>query len=221
VDRLPRLYRAYLMYAANDSAAITALMLTIIRDVRTYTVAIPQTYTGTGNAAAGDFRLYDLGDFYYPRPGVSWANYSGGQGANSSVVVTHSTSTNRRVSIGGVLLIPAHDGSAIMDAGVSGFGDTVQLTLYTHGSAPRVAVNYAGDPQDLTTWNTTGLLLGGNIKLVPAVSSSTTQGPICNRLSILMLRARSSTNDRVYTFNAQDTYSAWVEYSPRYLYGFV
>jgi hypothetical protein len=147
LDRRPRLYRAFLIYALNDAVTVSSVKLSIPLnstsnvESKTFTVALPNTYTGTGTIAAGNFRAYELGDFQFSRNGVSWEeNTQSWISSSTFITITHNSSANRHCSIAGIILLPA-DQYVSVNTNTSLHPTTNSgVDILNEGTAPRIAV---------------------------------------------------------------------------------
>jgi hypothetical protein len=214
-DYRSRLYRAFLVYAANDQAGITAVQLFSVGTQKTFTVALPQTYTGNANATANQFRVYDLGDFFLRRPGNAWEETIGTIGSGTSVVLYHSSNANRYTAVTGVILIPAQEFGAI-----DMVNQTNQLLTVTYNESGAPIAAYAstitGIPVRDLTDNQAATLTGGDFKVYP---NSNANQYTCTRFDVLWLKDRDATYPNMYTFDASGLTHTSLRYSPRYLSG--
>jgi hypothetical protein len=229
LDRHPRLYRAFLVYAANDAISISAVKLGVAMgsssnlETKTFNVALPNTYTGNTVPTASQHAIYELGDFLYSRPGVGWEDNINGLYIGTFVTLTHTSSVNRHISVAGVILMPLKVGSmvaATLDIGSAGLANfPLAVEIYNEGKAPRGAIqpapNSGSIPIEMSSYDSTGILKGGTLWVLPAEASTPT---MAMRFEVLMFRSRNDTT-KLYTFDARDTKQVSIEYTPRYLYG--
>jgi len=219
IDYRPRMYRAFLIYAANDAITISKVTVTVGVINKSYTVALPNTFTGNTTPTAGQYAVYDLGDFFFRRPGIAWDETQStiGQFSNDSVTITHTSSANRQLAVAGVIMLPA-DQFGTIDLSTA----TTQVILQTYNEADAPVVGYntatvagsASPVRDLSFLSSTATLVGGEYYLAPSGNSV---GFDANHYEILFLTGRTGTN--YYTFDASLDTHVFCHYTPRYTYG--
>lgn len=228
LDRRQRLYRTFIIYAANDVAAISSVKIQMMLgngsniESKTFNTALPQTYAGNTTPAAFQYAMYELGDFLFSRPGIAWEeNLQVPYNNAGYITLTHSNNANRHTAVAGVILLPLKVGSqmaASVDVGPQQNWPRA-VEIYNEGKAPRgavVAFSGSGNvPIELSSYDTTANMKGGNLWVLPAEASTPT---MAMRFEVLMLQYRNDTT-KLYTFDAQDTKQVSIEYTPRYLYG--
>jgi hypothetical protein len=230
IDYRPRRYRALLYYAANDATSVTQVTVKLQMETKTYAVTLPQTYTGTANAAAADFRLYDLGDYSFGRPGTTWEDSTvtmvGGT-YTSQLVLTHPASASRRLAVGGVVLIPAEK-FAVLDLPGSST-NSVTLEISSEGSAPRASIPEPGTAnnayREMNSFVSGASLTGGDFLLDPNYGSANPAGSATPyytgiRFEMVVLSARNASDTRQMTPNSGTLANFFtLSYTPRYLHG--
>jgi hypothetical protein len=231
LDRRPRIYRAFLIYALNDAVTVSSVKLSASlgfsgnAESKTFNVVLPSTYTGTGTIAAGNFRAYDLGDFQLSRQGINWEeNFQTWVNASAFVTITHTSSANRHCSIAGVILLPADQFTSInANTSLNAGGANSGVDIYNEGTAPRVAVQSAtlgsgstqNVPVELASWDSSASFTGGDLYLEPSDYGDNTGPTKAMRYEVLLFQAYDSTT-KLYTFSASDTKAVSVSYTPRY-----
>lgn len=229
LDRHPRIYRAFLVYAANDAISISAVKLGVAfnssanLETKTYNTALPNTYTGNTTPTASQYAMFELGDFELSRPGIAWENNIQLVNPTTYVTITHTSSANRHLSVAGVILLPTKPGAlmaATFDIGTANLAIyPLAVELYSEGKALRGGIQPAplsGDiPVEVNSYDPTGLLKGKKLWVLPAEASTPT---MAMRFEILMLRSRDATT-KLFSFDARDAKQVSIEYTPRYLYG--
>jgi hypothetical protein len=228
LDRRAREYRAILWYAANDTAAITSVKISLAAastnnvESKTFNVALPATYTGNTVPTAAQFLPFDLGILPFGRPGGAWEQnvqlvYNG---LTNFITLTHANVSTRHTSIAGIMLLPVKPNvpmSAALDIGTQAFYP-MAVEIYNEGDAPRVGIQVSPGsdiPIELTSYEPNAQFTGGDLWVLPAEASTPTMGM---RFEILMFRDRSSTT-QLFSFDARDTKQVSVEYTPLSLYG--
>lgn len=226
-DRRQRIYRAIIFYAANDSAGITSVKLSMTfgstanAETKTFNVALPQTYIGNTTPTAAQYLPYDLGEWQLSRPGIAWEENL--QQVDATVILTHSNNANRHTSIAGVILLPTKPGAlmaASLDIGSQAIYP-LSVEIYNEGEAPRAGIQAtplsSGDiPIELSSYDPTSQLTGGDLWVMPAEATSPT---MAMRFEILMFRTRDVNTPNLYGFDARDTKQVSIEYTPKYLNG--
>jgi hypothetical protein len=217
VDYRSRIYRAFLVYAANDSSTITAVTLNAAGLQKTFTVALPQTYAGNLDATASQYRIYDLGDFFMRRPGTAWEETTTTIGSGTSVTLTHSSNANRHTAVAGVILLPARQFGT-----VDMITPLTQLLVTTYSEAGAPVAGYSTittstiPVQEISGPGLAGTLTGGDFMLMPNANPNVYT---CQRFDVLVLTDRDSTYSNLYTFDASGTTHTALRYAPRYSSG--
>jgi hypothetical protein len=229
LDRHPRSYRAFLVYAANDAISISAVKLGIALnssnnlETKTFNTALPNTYTGNTTPTASQYAMYDLGVFQLSRPGIAWENNVQLVNPTTYVTITHTSSANKHISVAGVILLPTKPGAQMAATFDIGAGNLaiypLSVEIYSEGKAIRGGIQaspLSGDiPIEVNSYDPTGLLKGTKLWVLPAEASTPT---MAMRFEILMLRSRNDTT-KLFSFDARDAKQVSIEYTPRYLYG--
>lgn len=239
IDKFNRKYRAFLVYAANDSAAISKVTVNLADETRIFTGSLPQTYTGVSTPIESQYRWYDLGDFFFAKPGDGFAENNTAVGSYllnaTGITVTHANSANLRGAVSGIVLVPAEQ-MFIADAGSVAFSNSSarRVVFTSYPRSPRVGVgsfaylNNTGDTHptfgtafDLSSISNTAILKG-NMRLEPnyhpldqtnALTASYYSG---TQLVVLFFDSRDSTYPNLYTTSAAYTQRLAVSYVPKY-----
>lgn len=222
VDRYPRNYRAFLVYASNATDTTDYVSINFNDSSSNYLltkffVGLPPTFNTLAVAPVrADYRIYDLGDFQWALPGSNFVNNYATFFSNVTLHYPSATSANHREGVAGVILIPVDNivnVKFLPDAQI--YAQYGHLRFSSEGTTPTVGTclnplntNFS----ELNTLGVTGNDYSSSVVRYGEWGLLTTD----MRFEGFYYITEDATYPGLYTFDASVERHNYLTYSPRY-----